>query len=320
MLLRKKPKLSGSIKILLWVLTVQLILLNLSAALYAYKFTHFYEGPPPAHSSSNILVKTWKLFIGPKYFKNTKEAEPPFTYQPVALKVPGQQRIDAWYSGSDSSQKCVLFFHGVGANKSALSSEALWFKQNGYNVLLVDLRGHGKSSGNSITWGFRETEEVSQAFEWARAKGNRTIFLYGCSMGAMVVIKAVADGKVQPAGIIADMPCGSLHDHLRARARVVGCPAEPFASLVTFWVGMENGYNGFNHDVRSYAEKISCPVLLQWGERDAFVTREETGRIFHNLKSPDKKLVVYPEAGHESFLAADPVQWEKEMKSFLGTL
>jgi alpha-beta hydrolase superfamily lysophospholipase len=130
----------------------------------------------------------------------------------------------------------------------------------------------------------------------------------------------VAEKKLAPAAIIADMPFGSLQDHLKARARVLGFPSEPFAFLVTFWMGIENGYNGFTHQTYKYAEKINCPVLMEWGDKDIYVTQEEIERIYKNSKTANKKLVVYTGANHESFLQYDPINWQKNINAFLNSL
>lgn len=320
MRLNRKPRLPAFLRIFLWVFVVQLFLLNLSAALYAYKFTHFYNGPVPATSSQNVLDKTWKLFVGPRIYKMPYIAEPAFTYKEITLKTADTISINAWYSGADSINRCVIFFHGVTANKSVLLHEAAQFRQWGYNVLLIDFRGHGRSGGKATSFGVKETDEVEKAFQLARSKGNKRIILYGSSMGSMAVMKAVADNDVHPAAIIADMPPASLHEHLKARARVVGFPSEPFAFFVTLWMGIESGYKGFGHDVCTYARKINCPVLLQWGDRDEYVTKEETEAIYKSLGASQKKLVIYPNAGHSSFAQADPLLWNREVGGFINSL
>jgi alpha-beta hydrolase superfamily lysophospholipase len=184
--------------------------------------------------------------------------------------------------------------------------------------LLVDFRAHGKSEGNNSTFGVKETDEVEKACNWARSRGNENIFLYGISLGAGVCIKAVSENKVQPVAIIADMPFGSLHEHLKSRARSLGFPSEPFGFLVTMWMGIEKGNNGFRHDVSAYAKKVNCPVLVQWGTKDPFVSQSEVESVYDNLASPNKKLVLYEEAGHESFASHDPVNWQRHVESFLA--
>jgi alpha-beta hydrolase superfamily lysophospholipase len=304
----------------IWVLAIQIILINISASVYAYKFTHFYNAPAPAYSPHNIFIKTWKLFVGPKFYKDTSEPEPSFAYEPVQLKTSGGISIDAWYSKTGSSTGCVILVHGYSVNKSYCAYEAAMFKQMGYSVLLFDLRGHGKSGGNTTSLGMKEADELQNAFEFAKQKGNSRIILVGGSLGAVVCINATAEGRVHPDALIAEAPFGSLHEHLKGRARTLGFPAEPFASLTTFWIGIEKGYNGFDLDMACCAKKITCPLLLEWGSKDPIVTKEEIDGIFKNLSSKNKKLVVYPDAGHANFLQKDPLSWENRVQAFLKSV
>jgi len=311
------PRFRRFLKMIAWVLLFQLLLVNISASIYAHRLTHYYEGPPSPPASRNIFQKTWQLFTGPRLYRDSLEPLPPFPADTVMLNA-GDVRLHAWYSGHDSSSSCVIFFHGLTGNKSNLSPEAAVLRQMGFNVMLVDLRGHGKSGGSTGSFGVDETAEVQKAFEWAKGRGNKKLILYGVSLGAVVCLKAVSDGLVQPAAIIADMPFGSLHQHLRSRAQVMGFPGEPYGALVCFWMGVRRGFNGFGHDVAAYAANVHCPVLLQWGEKDVYVKKEEILQVYESLASPDKKLVTYPDANHQSYLGIDPIKWQKEMKQFLS--
>lgn len=318
MVKNRTSQIRSYIKWILWVLLVQTILVNISASIYAYKFTHFYDEPVQTQPNKNIFQKTWKLFVGPKFYKNTVESPPSFPYENVILKTPDSISLDAWYSSIDSAKACVVFFHGITVNKSYLDKEASMFRQWGYNILMVDFRAHGKSEGHTSSFGMKETREVQQAFEYAKKRGNEKIILYGVSLGAGVCIKAVAELGLKPSAIIADMPFGTLHEHLKSRARVLGFPEEPFATLVTFWIGIERGYNGFKHSIAGYAKDVHCPVLVQWGEKDQYVRRSEIDKVFENLGSSEKKLVIYPDADHESFLSVDPNKWTKEVNDFMN--
>jgi len=189
----------------------------------------------------------------------------------------------------------------------------------GYNVLLVDFRAHGKSEGHTSTFGVDETGDVQAAFEFASSK-NSVVILYGCSLGANTALKATAEGKAKPAAIIAEMPFDNLHNHFKARAKNVGFPQEPFAFLVTAWIGIERGFNGFHHDVTSYVKKVECPILLQWGEKDRYISRTEIEHVFDNIASPQKEFVTHPNADHESLLRVDPLQWQKKVQDFLSAL
>ena len=113
------------------------------------------------------------------------------------------------------------------------------------------------------------------------------------------------------------MPFDRLQDHLRARARISGFPSEPFGFFVTFWAGLEQGYWGYGHRTTRYVKKISCPVLLQWGNADEYVLKNETNKIFRAIGSAEKRLEIYEEAGHVPLLAANESKWQKIVNDFL---
>ncbi len=318
---KTKRRLRKTINLFLWVLLVQFILINVSAALYADKFTHLHT--PNAniwttHVSNNIFAKTWRLFKGPRFYKQTLTDTPYFSYSTIKLKTKNEISIESWYSKTDSSSKgTVILFHGLMGHKGLVMHEAGAFREFGYNVMMVDVRDHGHSGGNITTLGYCESEEVKLAYEYVQQTGETNIFLWGASLGGVEIIKAVSDYNLDPSGIIAEMPFLSLQSHLEGRARSIGFPSQPFGFLTAFWIGAEHGFNGLGFKTTRYAKNINCPVLLQYGEKDELVLRYETDAIYEALASRNKKLVVYDNAGHELFLQKDPVTWRREVEAFL---
>jgi alpha-beta hydrolase superfamily lysophospholipase len=314
-----RRKIRYILKWIFWVFVVQFVLVNISGILYAYKLTHFYEPSlkPAQLQSKNIFTKTWKLFRGPKFRKTIETELPHYPYETVQLITKKNNLIEAWQIPADSSKATIIMIHGLGANKSSLLDEAYEFRYLGFNVMMVDLRAHGNSSGNTTTLGVRESEEVKIAYDYISKKGEKKIILYGVSLGAVVIAKAIYDYNLQPSGIILDMPFETLKKLFEGRARILGFPEEPFGVLVTFWSGIERGFNGFKHNTSRYVQKIKCPVLMQYGALDRLVTSEETNSVFKNISSPDKKLVIYKNADHESFLRNEPELWRKEVSEFL---
>ncbi|HPG12435.1 MAG TPA: alpha/beta hydrolase [Chitinophagaceae bacterium] len=319
---RKKNKLAAITKWVLWVLLVQFLLLNISAALYAYKLTHFYTDKQirKSYDETNVFGKTWRLFSGPRFQKQITGDIPIFQYDTVWLQIKSGLKINAWYAKTDSSSKgTVIMFHGITSNKSVMIPEANEFLYQGYNIMMVDLRAHGNSDGSTTTIGIKESEEVKLAWDWVRQNGENNIFLYGISMGAVVVSKAIKDYSIHPKGVILEMPFGSMKSYLQARARLLGFRGftqKPFSWLVGFWINVERGLQGFGHQTKKYVRHISCPVLVQWGAEDNIVLKSETEEVYKALTTSDKKLVVYENAGHESLLQKDPSKWQREIEDF----
>ena len=67
-------------------------------------------------------------------------------------------------------------------------SQARQFYERGYNVLLPDLRGHGRSDGNIIGFGYLDGLDILDWCKELEKQGASDILLYGVSMGAASVM------------------------------------------------------------------------------------------------------------------------------------
>jgi hypothetical protein len=90
------------------------------------------------------------------------------------------------------------------------------------------------------------------------------------------------------------------------------------AGLLVFWGGLQNGFWAFGHNPVEYAKGIHCPTLLLYGARDDKVSIDEIEQIFNNLAGR-KKLRIYQDAGHESYLLKYKNQWTEDIQMFLST-
>jgi uncharacterized protein len=297
-------------------------LLNIVAAMHAWKLTHFYANAPKPATMEQLSIwqKTKVLFTGIKTPKPTNTDSFSISHQNIVLKTADSLNIMGWYAPQNNAKGAVALFHGHLATKAAVVQEANAFYNMGYTVLLIDFRGHGSSDGNYCTIGYKEAEEVKLAHDFLKAKGEHKIILWGVSMGAAAITSAFNSYNLQPSGIILELPFGSLHQAVAARTKQMGLPAEPVATLLTFWGGVENGFNALSFAPAMYAKKITCPVLLQAGKIDKRVSLTEIDVIYNNLATAQKKKVVYDNAGHQSLFANQYAKWNKEVKGFFGLL
>ena len=242
----------------------------------------------------------------------------PLPHDTVLFTTNDAITIDAWHATQKNAKGSIAMFHGHLATKSRIVDEAVALYKMGYNVLLVDFRGHGNSGGDYCTIGHDEAEEVKIAYEFLVDKGEQKIYFWGVSMGAAAITCAFDKYYVKPTGVILELPYGSLMQAVEARTRMMGLPAQPVASLLTFWGGVENGFNAFGLNPATYAKKIDCPVLLQAGARDNRVSMDEIDEIFANLASTKKQKVVYETAGHQSLYEMETDKWNKTVADFLA--
>lgn len=301
---------------LLWAF----VLLNFIAITQAYHLTHFYEGgsePTIEEQTSHFWGQVRVAVTGIRLQKLRAEAVPDSAYTNIKLKTADGLTLDAWRVQVKNARGTVLLFHGHGSEKSANLSQSNTFNQWGFSTLLVDFRAHGQSEGNTCTIGYREAKDVKAAFDFIANTGEKNIILYGISLGAATITKAIADYDLKPSRVILEMPFASLPGTVEGKMRMAGLPAEPLAGLLTFWGGTINGFWAFDMKPKAFVKKIHCPVLLQWGEKDKGVTRAEITEILNNITA-EKKLVVYANSGHENLCEKEPEKWEENVEAFLG--
>ena len=184
-----------------------------------------------------------------------------------------------------------------------------------FNTLFVFFMGSGGSEGDQTTIGFMEAEQVRTCYEYTCPLGEKNIYLYGTSLGAAAVMKAVNDHGIKPSGIILECPFGSMYQTVCARFDMMNLPSFPMAGLLVFWGGAQNGFWAFGHQPSEYAKTITCPAMLMYGEQDIKVSRKEIDEIYRNLKGM-KTLKTYPGAGHENYLLKYREQWTKDVGEF----
>lgn len=302
-----------------YVILALFIVLNIIIASQAYYFTHFF--PLPANASANTQLNGWAkwkaLILGAPIYKTKVVDSLNLPHQTFTIATNDGQQLSAWFIPRDSALGTILVFHGHGGNKSGLIPEEKAFHTMGYQVLAVDFRAHGNSTGTACSIGYREAADVKAAFDYALQHYHRPIILYGISLGAATILQAMQEYALTPDKIILEMPFGTLPKAVEGKLRTMNLPTEPLGNWLTFWGGLEQGFWAFNFRPQDAASAVHCPVLLQWGLQDNRVTQQETNHIFKNLASHDKEMVVYALSHHQSLLQNEPAKWQKAVSDFL---
>ena len=122
--MKDKKTSSKIIRILKWignVLLVQLILINISAAFHAYRFTHYYDDDKirsQRPSEGRPFLRTWRMMTGKKLAKSLIQYYPTIPYDTVQLTTASGKKLEAWYMKADSAKGTVILFHGLNSKAS----------------------------------------------------------------------------------------------------------------------------------------------------------------------------------------------------------
>ncbi|MGA0560003.1 alpha/beta hydrolase [Larkinella sp. VNQ87] len=297
------------------------VLLNIVLAFHAARFTYFYDNPdkmpsrkPESYSTGEKLEAA---FFGMKLKKSVVNDAPKMPYETVRLTNELGQRLEGWYVRADNPKGTVILCHGHASNKSKVLCENDFFHQLGYNTLLFDFRAHGNSQGNICTIGYRETNDLKAAYDFVSRGNEKNIILWGVSMGAATILKAIPEHDLKPSQVILECPFASLYDAVQGRLRSLHIPAHPASELLLLWGGMERSMSGYSYRPSDYAKKLTMPVLLNWGAKDPRVLRPETDAIFANLGTSRKQLVIYENSGHQPYCTNENTKWQAAISDFL---
>lgn len=296
------------------------VLIGIITAFHAYKFTHFYDIGQvdiKKNGDKSSWDKTSEVLFGINSIKQ-KNIAADSAFETVYITTKDNIKLQGWYIKTNNALKgTVILFHGHGSKKSSVLEEAAGFRQMGYNTFLLDFRAHGSSGGNTTTIGYYETEDVKLAYDFIKDKGEKNIVLWGISMGAATITKAMNDYPLQPSKVILEMPFASILQAAEGRIKMMGLPGEPLATFITFWGGTLHGFWAFNMRPSEFAKKLTMPVLLQWGRKDPRVQQVETDAVYNNLPGK-KELVIYETAGHESLCEKEHRKWMETVSNFLS--
>jgi esterase/lipase len=301
----------------IWAFITIFVFMNIFAIFHSYKFTHFadnkLEKTKTPQSLSNIQ-KIKILFFGVSNPRPENKIVPTSNFQTIKLK--NSKEIECWSIKTENSKGTVILFHGFSGEKSSMLDKSDVFRDLGYSTFLVDFIGSGGSEGNQTTIGFLEAEQVKMCFDYLTENGEKDIYLFGTSMGAVAIMKSIYDYGISPKGIIIECPFGTMYKTVSARFKAMNVPTFPMAGLLVFWGGLQNGFWAFAHNPIKYAKKITCHTLLLYGAQDDKVSRQEIDAIFNNLAG-EKKLKIYQEAGHENYLTKYRKEWTQDIQLFL---
>ena len=217
--------------------------------------------------------------------------------------------LSAWYCDRGMSTPLVVLFHGYAAEKTCLIPEAKAFLDLGASVLLVDFRGSGGSSECYTTIGVCEADDVAAVVHYAKRHLPHTaVVLFGQSMGAVAILRAVKVCGIAPDAVILEAVFDTMLHTVRHRFTLLGIPSFPGAELLVFWGGRQWGFDGFAHNPVGYAASLNCPSLFMHGANDPRATLAEGRRVFAAAHGA-KEFKEFLSAGHESCLLKSPDEW-----------
>ncbi|BAO06821.1 alpha/beta hydrolase [Enterococcus mundtii] len=301
------------IKILIGVtLLVTVVLVFAGNYFYNYAVVpsekDFLEGDTPGTTKTNEESSAQSWFANPD---NRKE------WQQISTDG---LKLSAIYLPATDSHKTAIVAHGYMGNAETMANYAKMFHDLGYNVLVPDARGHGKSEGDYIGFGWHERKDYVKWIDQVLETNGQSeeIVLYGISMGAATVM--MTSGESLPTNvkaIIEDCGYSSVNEELAYQLNeLFSLPPFPLIQVTSLMTKIRAGYFFGEADAIKQLEKNQLPMLFIHGDADTFVPYEMLDKVYQATNGPKEKYIV-PGAEHAKAYSIDPENYQKTVSSFL---
>ena len=259
--------------------------------------------------------------VPPTTVGSTTPANRGLPFTEVTFPTTDRVALAGWYIPS-SNHAAVVLLHGAGSTRSDVLEHAVVLAHHGYGVLLFDARGHGRSDGHAMDFGWYGDEDVSAAVSFLQTRpdvDDELIAAVGLSMGGEEAIGAAAgDRRIRT--VVAE----------GATNRV---PADrEWLSDEFGWRGnLQEGLDWLTYGIADLltaadqppalrdAVAASAPrkvLLIAAGDR---TDEGNAGRYIQSASVDTVDLWIVSGTAHTAALRTHPREWEQRVITFLAT-
>lgn len=219
----------------------------------------------------------------------------------VWLETPDGERVHGIYAGAADAFADLLFFHGNAGNLYDRLDNVALLVMSGFNVLIMDYRGYGKSDGKPSEQVLYDDGLLAyRHLVEERGVDPARLVIFGRSLGAAVAVEL---GTTQPAGaVIAESCFTSAQD------------------LAAIHYGFLPGalFRAMTHKFESIAKvsRLRAPALFVHGDRDDIVPVVMGRRLYEAAAEP-KEWYEIKGAGHNDMLMVGGADYFRRLAAFV---
>lgn len=224
-----------------------------------------------------------KIMFFPSVLEQDYQYQFNHNFEELNLNTADGAKLNAIHFKVEKPKGVVLYFHGNAGDLSRWGTITEFFVDKQYDVLVMDYRTYGKSTGKLSEAVFYSDAQLF--YNYLKDRYNEEdITIYGRSLGTGIATYLASKNK--PKQLILETPYYSILDVAKDRF-----PIFPVEKLLKY-----------KFPTHQFIEQVSCPFTIFHGTNDQVVPYASAKKLFEK-SSKEKATFITIDGGAHSDLA-----------------
>ncbi|MGL5693461.1 MAG: alpha/beta hydrolase, partial [Peptostreptococcaceae bacterium] len=266
----------------------------------------------------NLMIEELSTVFGIDY-KNYET----IPKEEISIKSHDNLTLKGYYHNvNPNSKKVVIINHGYTANHYVAYQFTDIFFEEGYNVLLIDMRSHGQSEGVFVSYGYNESKDIDKWVKWVKRKigSDAYIGLHGQSMGAATMLLYGGSHENEVKFVISDCGFSTAKDAIKFQFKQAKVPFFPLYDLARLKIKRKFNFDFNKISPKDIIANSNIPVMFIHGIRDSIVPVWMSEDMYNSKKGPKDMIYIAPNANHVKSYTVNKEEYKSKIKLFLNNL
>ena len=221
---------------------------------------------------------------------------------------------------SAENHKWALVLHGYTGWKEEMYPFACWYHEEGYHVIVPDLRCQGESEGDFIGMGWTDHYDCTLWIDYILAQdADARIVIHGQSMGAATALMMTGEDSLSNhvVAVISDSSYTDAYSMFGDKVKEwFYLPAFPLVDSARLVLRLRGGYDLMDASALNAVSKSKTPTLFIHGNSDAMIA-VQMSKDLYDAAACEKELLIIDGAGHAQAQDKDPEAYYETIRKFL---
>jgi len=219
-----------------------------------------------------------------------------YPFQEIFLTAEDGAVLNALHFKNEKPQGAILYFHGNAGDLSRWGHIATYFVEKNYDVVIMDYRTYGKSTGVLSEEALLKDSQLFYDYA-VDVYGEDQLIVYGRSLGTGLA-SFLASGN-HPSQLVLETPYYSMLDVAKERF-----PYLPLSFLLKYKMPSYE-----------FLQTSRCPILIIHGSKDRIVPLRSGEKLYEAIQDKPVTMVVVEGGQHNNLLEFN--SYKEAIKRFL---